>query len=524
MKRRAAVIIGGGPAGLTAAYELLEKSDIQPILFEATGDIGGISKTINYNGNRIDIGGHRFFSKSERVMEWWQRILPLQGSPARDDLLLGRHVPLSDHAHAPDPERDDRVMLVRRRLSRILFLKNFFHYPINLDPDTLKKLGLKRIVKMGMAYFKSRLFPIREEKTLEDFFINRFGRELYATFFKDYTEKVWGVPCNEIRPEWGAQRVKNLSIGRVVAHALRRLYAPDKSILQKNLETSLIGQFLYPKLGPGQLWEEVARRIIAKGGDIHLNHEVVGLRQEDGRMVAAEVLNRSTGETQVHAGDYFFSTMPVKDLFRCLGNDVDPEAKRVAAGLRYRDFISVGVLVPRLKIRNESGIRTVNDVIPDNWIYIQEPGVELGRLHVFNNWSPYMVKDPDTVWLGLEYFCSEGDGLWSRPDPEIIRFAIDELARIHVIEKDSVLDSTLIRMPKAYPAYVGTYDEIDVVKAYTDRIPNLFLIGRNGMHRYNNQDHSMLTAMRAVEHIVQGLASKDAIWHVNIGDDYHEEA
>jgi protoporphyrinogen oxidase len=523
MKGRTAVIIGAGPAGLTAAYELLEQTDIKPILFEATGDIGGISKTINYKGNRIDIGGHRFFSKSDRVMDWWQSILPLQGSPARDDLLLGRKVPLSDRAHAPDPEREDRVMLVRSRLSRILFLQKLFNYPIALDFDTLIKLGLKRIAKMGLAYFRIRLFPIREEKTLEDFFINRFGQELYLTFFKDYSEKVWGVSCNEIKPEWGAQRVKNLSITKVLTHAVRRLHSKENSILQKNLETSLIGQFLYPKLGPGQLWEEVARRITDRGGEIHLRHQVVGLQRKNGLIAAAEVLDRSTEGTNVQTGDYFFSTMPVKDLFQCFGDGVDPESKRVADGLRYRDFISVGVLVSSLKMRNEDGIHTLNHVIPDNWIYVQEPGVALGRLHVFNNWSPYMVQDPNTVWLGLEYFCNEGDGLWSRPDDEIIRLAIDELARIDVIEKDSVLDSTLIRMPKAYPAYFGTYDELHVLRAFTERISNLFLIGRNGMHRYNNQDHSMLTAMRAVEHIVQGLSSKDHIWDVNAGEEYHEE-
>jgi protoporphyrinogen oxidase len=523
MKGKTAVIIGAGPAGLTAAYELLQNTDIKPILFEATGDIGGISKTINFKGNRIDIGGHRFFSKSDRVMDWWQNILPLQGHPARDDLLLGRKVPLSGLSHAPDPEKEDRVMLVRSRLSRILFLQKLFNYPINLDFDTLKKLGLKRILKIGLAYITIRLFPIREEKTLEDFFINRFGRELYLTFFKDYTEKVWGVQCNEIRPAWGAQRVKNLSITKVLAHALRSLHSRENSILQKHLETSLIGQFLYPKLGPGQLWEEVARRITDRGGEIHLRRQVIGLQRKNGLIVAAEVLDRSTGGVKVQAGDYFFSTMPMKDLFQCFGDAVDPDSRRIAEGLRYRDFISVGVLVSRFKIRNENGSPTPHHVIPDNWIYVQEPGVALGRLHVFNNWSPYMVKDPATVWLGLEYFCNEGDALWSRPDNEIIGLAIDELARIDVIEKDSVLDSTLIRMPKAYPAYFGTYDELHVLKAFTDKIFNLFLIGRNGMHRYNNQDHSMLTAMRAVEHIVQGLSSKDHIWGVNAGEDYHEE-
>jgi protoporphyrinogen oxidase len=522
MTQRAAIIIGAGPAGLTAAHELLERTDMQPIVFEASGGIGGISKTVVYKGNRIDIGGHRFFSKSDRVMDWWQRMLPLQGRPARDDRLLGRPVPLSDREHAPDPETEERVMLVRSRLSRILFDRKLFDYPITLNAGTLKNLGLRRLARMGLAYLAVRLSPIREVKSLEDFFINRFGRELYATFFRDYTEKVWGVPCRKIQPEWGAQRVKNLSVTRVLAHALRTPGRPKDSILQKDVETSLIGRFLYPKLGPGQLWEEVARRVTAGGGELHLGHEVVGLRRRDGAIVAVDVLERATGRTRHCEGDFFFSTMPMQDLFRCL-DGVDPECRRVAEGLRYRDFISVGLLVRRLKLRNGSGVRTLNGLIPDNWIYVQEPDVALGRLQVFNNWSPYLVKDPDTVWLGLEYFCTEGDAFWRRADEEIARLAAEELARLEVIDPDSVFDRTVIRMPKAYPAYFGTYDELHVLRAFADRIPNLFLIGRNGMHRYNNQDHSMLTAMQAVDHAARGIASKDAIWNVNVGDDYHEE-
>ncbi len=520
--QRKAVIIGAGPAGLTAAFELLEKTDIKPILFEATGDIGGISKTINYKGNRIDIGGHRFFSKSDRVMAWWQNILPLQGQPARDDLALGRQVLLSDKPHAPDPEKEDRVMLVRRRLSRILFFQKLFNYPISLNTDTIKKLGWRRLARVGLAYTQIRLSPIREEKNLEDFFINRFGRELYYLFFKDYTEKVWGIDCRQIRPEWGAQRVKNLSISKVLAHAIRSIFFREASIEQKRLETSLIGRFLYPKLGPGQMWEEVAKRITDQGGEIHLHHEVLGLKPKNDIISEALALDRCAGKTRLWSGDYFFSSMPLKDLIQGFGEAADPETRRVGNGLKYRDFISVGVLVSKLKIGIESATPTINGVIPDNWIYIQEPGVKLGRLQVFNNWSPYMVKDPDTVWLGLEYFCNEGDDVWSRPDADIVRLAIEELVRINVIEKDNVLDSTLIRMPKAYPAYFGTYDELPVLRKFTGRFANLYPIGRNGLHRYNNQDHSMLTAMRAVEAVVEGVSSKDSIWDVNAEEEYHE--
>ena len=274
---RYAVIIGAGPAGLTAAFELLAQTDIVPIIFEMSGDIGGISKTVNYKGNRIDIGGHRFFSKSDRVMQWWLDRMPVQGFPARDDLDLGRELPLSKEPGAPDPEKDDLVFLVRNRLSRIFFLRKFFNYPVALNLNTVANLGALRMAKIGLSYLKACLFPIKQEKNLEDFFINRFGKELYATFFKDYTEKVWGVACTQIKPEWGAQRIKGLSVTTALVHAVKKLAGLDASLAQKETETSLIGQFLYPKLGPGQLWEEVARLIVQRGGENQLNFEVTGM-------------------------------------------------------------------------------------------------------------------------------------------------------------------------------------------------------------------------------------------------------
>ena len=500
-----------------------DKSSIKPIIFEMSSDIGGISKTVNYKGNRMDIGGHRFFSKSDRVMDWWQNILSLQGSPSIDDIILNRDVAISKMEGAPDPEKTDLVMLVRKRLSRIFFLRSFFDYPISLKWNTFKNLGMVKIIRIGLSYIKAQLFPIKEEKSLEKFLINRFGKELYLLFFKDYTEKVWGVSCSKIKPEWGAQRIKGLSISKVIIHTVKSYFNKDTSIDQKKTETSLIEQFLYPKLGPGQLWEEVARQIEAKGGEIHMESNVVGVNISGRRVSGIRVKNNVTNIITEYKCDFAFSTMPVKELVRSMIPDAPDIVQKVAKGLKYRDFITVGVLLKKMKITNETKISTVNKIIPDNWIYIQERDVKLGRLQIFNNWSPYMVKDPDTVWIGLEYFCNEGDELWSKSNDEFSDFAINELAQIEIIEKDDVLDATVIRMPKTYPAYFGTYDDFHVIRDFTDKIENLFLIGRNGMHKYNNADHSMLTAMTAVENIIKGIPSKDNIWEVNTEEEYHEE-
>ena len=527
-ENKTAIIIGAGPAGLTTAYELLEKTNIKPIIFEMTHDIGGISKTVNYKGNRIDIGGHRFFSKSDRVMEWWKNILPLQSAPSREDLILdityqNKTRPVQLSAHGADPEKVDKVMLIRSRLSRIFFLRKFFSYPVSLSMNTVKNLGIVRMARIGISYVCTRLFPIKHEKSLEDFFINRFGRELYLTFFKDYTEKVWGVKCNQIKPEWGAQRIKGLSITKALIHALKQCFSKDSSLEQKQTETSLIEQFMYPKHGPGQMWEVVTDMVSSKGAEIHKDHKIVGITHEGNKIVEVKVKNMTTGQVQAYKGDYFFSTMPVKELIQCFETDVPKEVQEVANGLMYRDFITVGLLLKKLKVQNETSATTINNIVPDNWIYIQERDVKIGRLQIFNNWSPYMVKDPNTAWIGLEYFCNVGDELWSKSDEEFTRFAIQELAKIDIIYEEDVLDHTVIRMPNTYPAYFGTYDQFDVVKNFTDKIENLFLIGRNGMHRYNNQDHSMLTAMTAVENIVNDVKSKDNIWSVNVEMEYHEE-
>jgi protoporphyrinogen oxidase len=502
---KTAVIIGAGPAGLTAAYELLDRTDIVPVVYEMSADIGGISKTVNYKGNRMDIGGHRFFSKSDWVMGWWRKFMPLEGSPG------------------PDPEKTDKVMLVRSRLSRIFFLGRFFDYPITLNKGTFNNLGLVRVAKIGMSYVKARMFPIRHERSLEDFFINRFGRELYLTFFKDYTEKVWGVPCSAIKPEWGAQRIKGLSVTRAITHALKKAFSNDNSIEQKGMETSLIEQFLYPKFGPGQLWEEVADRIRAMGGEIRMRHAVTGMRTAGTKVSAVTVVDRETGQASTRQADYFFSTMPVRDLVAAMGESVPEKVREVAAGLVYRDFITVGLLLRKLKMEGDVKTGASGGIVPDNWIYIQEREVKLGRLQIFNNWSPYMVADRGYVWMGLEYFCNEGDALWKKSDPEFMALAAEELESIGFIDKADVVDGVVIRMPKTYPAYFGTYDDFGVVREFTDSFENLFLLGRNGMHRYNNQDHSMLAAKTAVDNIIAGVTTKDNVWAVNAEQEYHEE-
>jgi protoporphyrinogen oxidase len=518
---KTAVIIGAGPAGLTAAYELLKQTDIRPIVLEKTDTLGGISRTVQYKGNRIDIGGHRFFSKSDRVMRWWQEILPLQAVNGTATLgYQGMRRAASGSPDGPNPDAQDLVMLLRSRKSRIYFLRQFFDYPITLSASTVRKLGPLRTARIGVSYLRSVLMPIKDERNLEDFFINRFGRALYETFFKSYTEKVWGVSCTEISAEWGAQRIKGLSIVSSITHAVKKLWRRPDDINQKGVETSLIEQFLYPKYGPGQMWEEVARRICERGGQILMNVDVDRLETRGQQLVAVQGSRRDTGERLRIAGDYVFSTMPVKDLVQSLDVQAPAAVKEVSDGLMYRDFITVGLLLKEMKVRDDS--EQGQRLIHDNWVYIQEPDVLVGRMQVFNNWSPYMVADPSTVWLGLEYFCYEGDGLWTKSDGQLIELAGEELAKIGIIDKSAILDATVIRMPKTYPAYFGTYNRFSEVQRYLDAYENLFLIGRNGMHRYNNQDHSMLTAMVAVENIIAGSHDKASIWDVNTEQEYHE--
>jgi protoporphyrinogen oxidase len=518
---KTAVIIGAGPAGLTAALELLRRSDVRPIVLEATSRVGGISCTIRHNGNRMDIGGHRFFSKSDRVMDWWTELMPIAASEDGTGMhaIHYQNKSRTISAGSSDGGDPDLTMLVRPRKSRIYFLRSFFDYPLALNGRTLRQLGMWRTVKIGMGYLRAKLFPRKNEKTLEDFLINRFGTELYLTFFKSYTEKVWGVPCDQISAEWGAQRIKGLSLRTAIAHFLKKTFSRKRAdgIAQKGVETSLIERFLYPKFGPGQLWEHVAELVQQRGGEVRMGWRVRRLHVDGDHVVAVEATDPQGQSHRIDA-DYVFSTMPVRELVNSLDVEVPAEIRAVADGLIYRDFITVGLLVNRLTVTEPDG-----SPLKDTWIYIQEPDVLVGRLQIFNNWSPFMVADPTKVWVGLEYFCYDTDELWKKSDDEMARFAIAEIEKIGILRAADVLDTKVVHVPKTYPAYFGSYDRFDEIVRYMDRFENLFLVGRNGMHKYNNQDHSMLTAMTAVDQIVAGRFDKAALWEINTEQEYHEE-
>ena len=513
MKKKA-VIIGAGPAGLTAAYELLQRTDILPVVVEQDGEVGGISRTVNYKGNRIDIGGHRFFSKSDRVMDFWLDILPLEAATSNS---VPTPTPHSGPNPCPNSNSEDQVMMVRKRVSRIYFQRKFFDYPVRLNFRTIRNLGIPRMVKIGFSYLKSVLSPIRPENNLEEFFINRFGRELYETFFHSYTEKVWGVPCRNISAKWGAQRIKGLSVGKALVHTVKNLFRHRGNIAQKDTETSLIERFLYPKRGPGQMWETVAERIREMGGEILTGYRATRLLTRGNRVHTVVCVSSLSGVVKEISADFVFSTMPVRDLLRGMGPAVPEKVKGVSEGLQYRDFLTVGLLLKKMRVLGKKG-----GLISDNWIYIQDPDVRLGRVQIFNNWSPFMVRNPEYVWLGLEYFCTEGDDLWRMKDEELIRLGRNELAKIGMASTNDFVDGVVVRMPKAYPAYFGTYSEFDRIQAFLDPFENLFPVGRNGMHRYNNQDHSMLAAMTAVDNIVTGRKDKANIWAVNTEEAYHE--
>ncbi|UOO36985.1 NAD(P)/FAD-dependent oxidoreductase [Oscillospiraceae bacterium CM] len=515
MAEKTAIIIGAGPAGLTAAYMLLRDTDIRPIILEETPFIGGISRTAAFNGNRIDLGGHRFFSKNEDVMTLWRELMPVQGAPAYDDKMLSRQKDF--FPDGPDPEKTDRVLLLRDRVSRIFYLRRFFDYPITLKAQTLLNMGLLRTLRAGFGYLHAALFK-RREKTLEDFYINRFGKPLYTMFFEDYTEKVWGVHPSRIAPDWGAQRVRGLSLSKAVLNMLRRPFARNNN---QRIETSLIESFYYPKKGPGQLWEALAERVVSLGGTIHLSTKAASFAVENSKVAAVTAVK--DGETSVFRGDYVLSSMPVRDLVANMGGDVPADVRAIAEGLPYRDFMTAGLLVKQLEIQNETRFKTLANIVPDCWIYVQEREVQLGRMQIFNNWSPYMVKDPEnTVFIGLEYFCNAGDAMWTMTDRAFCDFAAFELEKIGVIRRENILDSVCIRVPKAYPAYFGTYEAFSDVRRYLDTVSNLYCIGRNGQHKYNNMDHSMLTAMEAVRCIREGKTSKNDVWNVNTESDYHE--
>lgn len=523
MPDKVAVIIGAGPAGITAAHELVSRTQVKPVLIEKDDCIGGLARTVNYKGNRIDIGPHRFFSKSDRVMDWWMKMIPLAASNDGPTEISYQNKSRTIEGKGPgvDADKEDRVMITISRLTRIYFLRKFFDYPISLKVQTILNLGIPRMMRIGFSYLRAMAFPIKPETNLEQFLINRFGRELYLTFFKDYTEKVWGTPCDQISAAWGAQRIKGLNIMKALAHAAKQMVPKGSDIRQKDTETSLVEQFLFPKLGAGQMWDIAADQVREQGGEFHHNLNVERINVDGNLVKSIEVRNSQTGEKETFEGDYFFSSMPIKELMDAISETVPPSVKEVSDGLVYRDFVEVGLLVNKLKVSDDTP--TGKQLIKDNWIYIQESDVLVGRMQIWNNWGPGMVADPTKVWIGCEYFCYCTDPIWTMTDAQIIELAGFELDKIGIIDKNEVIDAMVIRMPKTYPGYFGTYDRFEEIQKYINKFENLFLVGRNGMHKYNNQDHSMLTAMVSVDNIVEGIKTKDNIWDVNTEMEYHEE-
>jgi protoporphyrinogen oxidase len=468
------VIAGGGPAGLTAAFELSKHGQSCVVLESDPRLVGGISRTDQYKGYRFDIGGHRFFSKSDDVNHLWREIL-------------------------------GEEFLKRTRLSRIYYDRKFFDYPLK-PVDALCKLGLWHAMRIGVTYIQAKLAPIKPERSVEDWVVNRFGRVLFETFFKSYTEKVWGMPTSSISADWAAQRIKDLDLVRAVTNALfGRFRSKDAAIIK-----TLIDEFHYPRLGPGQMWEVARDRIRAQGGVVALDRRVVEI-EHDGQLVTSFLARDHEGRQTRYFGRNFLSTLPIRDLIRAMKPSAPAEVITAAEALKYRDFLTVVLIVDKA------------ETFPDNWIYIHEPKVRVGRIQNFKNWSPELVPDPSKTSLGLEYFCFEGDDLWTMADEDLLALARREIDSMGLVAAADVVDGCVVRMPKAYPVYDDDYQKnVAIIRDWLKNLSNIELAGRNGMHKYNNQDHSMMTALLAARNIL-GLGRFDT-WKVNTDAEYHEEA
>jgi len=470
MAERKCAIIGAGPAGLTAAWELL-RHDIASEVFEAEDIVGGIAQTSSYRGYRFDIGGHRFFTKVESVSKLWTEILG-------DDLL------------------------VRPRMSRIYYRGRFFDYPLK-PMNALLGLGPIETMRIGLSYVKAQMMPTRDERNFEQWVTNRFGRRLYQIFFKTYTEKVWGIPCTEIGADWAAQRIKNLDLLTAVKSALLGGRSSGKTV------TSLIERFEYPRLGPGMMWERLEEMCAKEGTPTHRGLKVTSIHHDGSKVDALTLVDRDGAEQRIEA-EHFVSSMPLRNLIRGLDPPAPDDVRAAAEKLRYRDFLTVVLIVDQAEL------------FPDNWIYIHSPNVRLGRIQNFKNWSPDMVPDPSKTALGLEYFVQEGDDLWTMDDAALVELGRRECHSLGLLAQKDVRDGTVVRMPKAYPVYNGDYkDALAVIQKHLSSLSNLHPIGRNGLHRYNNQDHSMVTAMYAARNIAG--ESLD-VWNVNVEEEYHEES
>ena len=528
-------VIGAGPAGLAFSDRLTNLSkDLTIDIFEQSSYVGGISKTVNYKGNRIDIGGHRFFSKSDEVMNWWANKFPIDTSTISEDQIINyqnssRSIDGLKIATQVDRE-SNRVMLLRKRKSRILYSKKMYDYPLRLNVKTLKNIGLIQLAQVTTSYLKSKV-KSNEPKNLEEFIVSRFGTKLYSMFFESYTEKVWGRHPRDISPEWGIQRIKGLSVRKLLLDNITKAlsifkFVDHQSISQKKVETSLIERFLYPKFGPGQMWEEVSKDLIENNVSIYMNTKVtkIDFGESSTRVKSISAIDID-GKEITNEYDYVISTMPIKELVNSISgnkqsNIFTKEIRDIASKLPYRDFITVGLLLNSLSGPDD-------ERLDDTWIYVQEPNVKVGRIQIFNNWSPYLVADSSKFWIGLEYFCNEGDDLWMSSDQDLIELAKQETLNLGLCDENDFLDATVLKESKTYPAYFDTYNRFNELMTTFDKIENLYLIGRNGMHKYNNQDHSMLSGFRAAEQIVQGRVSandKSTLWLINAEQEYHEES